>query len=236
MNGSHVMQCMLKTFRATDWPQEVDQPGSELTCQYTQFVFNACTEYTVQIANDRHGCCLMQRCLEMGTRVQKLQLADAIIENIHLMIEDPFGNYLVQNVLKIQDVSKNEAILKQIATDFIRLSQLKFSSNVIEVCFQSKYAECAKGESPIDKLFKGEFPEDDKQLVAKLGFKTKKSLSLKARVHFIVQNLIFNQFGNFVLQKSLTIISDETLKNEILFKIKALKDSLMEIKHGQRVL
>jgi len=43
-------------------------------------------------------------------------------------------------------------------------------------------------------------------------------------------------FGNFVLQKSLTIISDETLKNEILFKIKALTPQLMEQTHGKKVL
>ena len=116
------MQCAIKTFKATNWPQEADEQGSELTCQYTQFVFNACSKDTVAIANDRHGCCLMQRCLEHGTRVQKLQLADAIIENIDQLIEDPFGNYLVQNVLKIEDEDKNEAILKQIARDFIRLS------------------------------------------------------------------------------------------------------------------
>jgi hypothetical protein len=24
MNGSHVMQCAIKTFRATNWPQEID--------------------------------------------------------------------------------------------------------------------------------------------------------------------------------------------------------------------
>ena len=107
---------------------------------------------------------------------------------------------------------------------------------MIEVCFQAKYAESAKGQSPIDKLFKGEYPEDDKQLVKKLGFKTQKSQSLKARVHFIVSNLIFNMFGNFVLQKSLTIISDETLKNEILYKIKALQPQLMEQAHGKKVM
>jgi len=35
MNGSHVMQCAIKTFKATNWPQEADEPGSEFTCQYT---------------------------------------------------------------------------------------------------------------------------------------------------------------------------------------------------------
>ena len=38
------------------------------------------------------------------------------------LIEDPYGNYLVQNVLKLEDEDKNEQIFKQIAKDFIRLS------------------------------------------------------------------------------------------------------------------
>lgn len=59
---------------------------------------------------------------------------------------------------------------------------------------------------------------------------------MRARVNFIVQNLIFNMFGNFVLQRSLTIISDDALKNEILHKIKSLTPQLMEQQHGKKVL
>ncbi len=62
----------------------------------------------------------MQRCLEKGSRAQKLDLSDYIIENIHDLIEDPFGNYLIQNVLKLEDRDKNERIFKQIAKDFKR--------------------------------------------------------------------------------------------------------------------
>ncbi len=54
----------------------------------------------------------MQRCLEKGSRAQNLFLSDFIIENIHYLIEDPFGNYLIQNVLKLQDREKNERIFK----------------------------------------------------------------------------------------------------------------------------
>lgn len=108
------------------------------------------------------------------------------------LIEDPYGNYLVQNVLKLEDEDKNEQIFKQIAKDFIRLSQLKFSSNVIEKCLNSKVNTGAEKEQHIDKIFKGTFPQDDKQVVQELGFNTKKSKNLKARVHFIVQSLIYN--------------------------------------------
>jgi hypothetical protein len=74
----------------------------------------------------------MQRCLEKGRESQKLALADVIIQNINGLIEDPYGNYLVQNVLKLNNTNRNDSIFKAICSDFIRLSQLKFSSNVIE--------------------------------------------------------------------------------------------------------
>jgi pumilio RNA-binding family len=94
----------------------------------------------------------MQRCLEKGKEVQKLQLADVIIKFLPNLIEDPYGNYLVQNVLKLNNEQRNEAIFKMIVKDFIRLSQLKFSSNVIEKCLESK-----QSQSLIDAILKGTF-------------------------------------------------------------------------------
>jgi pumilio RNA-binding family len=90
-----------------------------------------------QIGMHKHGCCVMQRCLEKGALQQKLALADVIIENLAELIEDPYGNYLVQNVLKLKSTEKNEMIFAAIAKDFVRLSQLKFSSNVLEKCLES---------------------------------------------------------------------------------------------------
>lgn len=52
----------------------------------------------------------MQRCLEKGREAQKLMLADVIIENLHSLIEDPYGNYLVQNVLKLNNSDRNDMI------------------------------------------------------------------------------------------------------------------------------
>ncbi len=106
----------------------------------------------IEIGSHKHGCCVMQRCLEKGREKQKLALADVIIHYLHSLIEDPFGNYLVQNVLKLNNSNRNDQIFRMIATDFIRLSQLKFSSNVIEKCLESKM----KGTS-IDMILSGSF-------------------------------------------------------------------------------
>ena len=52
----------------------------------------------------------MQRCLEKGRQTQKLALAHEIIKTIGDLLEDPYGNYLVQNVLKLELSNLNEKI------------------------------------------------------------------------------------------------------------------------------
>jgi len=85
-----------------------------------------------------------------------LGLADVIIENLSHLVEDPYGNYLVQNVLKLESADKNNKIFCVITKDFIRLSQLKFSSNVIEKCLDSD-----KIGSQVDQLFLGTHMNED---------------------------------------------------------------------------
>ena len=108
MHGNHVIQAFLMIFKASESPSDADGLGSEITSQYTQFIFEACMQSCVEIGMHKHGCCVMQRCLEKGTRNQKLQLANFIIDQMQYLIEDPYGNYLVQNVLKLGDQAKNE--------------------------------------------------------------------------------------------------------------------------------
>lgn len=51
-----------------------------------------------------------------------MALADVIIYHLSALIEDPFGNYLVQNVLKLNNQMKSDMIFRVIAKDFLRLS------------------------------------------------------------------------------------------------------------------
>lgn len=103
-------------------PSDCDLAGTEGNEYYTQFIFDACIKNCIEIGSHKHGCCVMQRCLEKGREKQKFELADVIITQLHSLIEDPFGNYLVQNVLRLNSESRNDQIFKMIATDFIRLS------------------------------------------------------------------------------------------------------------------
>jgi len=227
-NGNHVIQAFLLTFKASDAPEQTNSPGAENFGAYTQFIFQACMNYCDQIGSDKHGCCVMQRCLEKGLVSQKLALADVIISRIHFLIEDPYGNYLVQNVLKLKNDLRNDQILNFIAGDFVRLSQLKFSSNVIEKCLETKQAVYQ-----IDQIFKGTHFWDDQALVRELGFQSRNRLP---RVNTIIQRLVTHQFGNYVLQKAIAIVADPELKTQMLEAIQLLSGSLSQTKHGQKVL
>ena len=114
-----------------------------------------------------------------------------IIDHLSELIEDPFGNYLVQNVLKLESAEKSEMIFRVIAKDFVRLSQLKFSSNVIEKCLDSE-----KIGAQVDQLFNGTHENEDITISRCLG---KQAKNKAVRMKFLTQRLMMHSFGNYVL-------------------------------------
>lgn len=85
----------------------------------------------------------------------------------------------------------------------------------------------------VDQIFKGTHIQDDASLVWELGAQSR---SQELRVKLIVQRLVTHQFGNYVLQKAILVITDPKLRDEILESIKLLSGSLSQTKHGSKVL
>lgn len=48
--------------------------------------------------------------------------------------------------------------------------------------------------------------------------------------------LVNHQYGNYVLQRAIALVTDPTLKSQILDSIQLLSGSLSQTKHGQKVL
>lgn len=101
VHGNHVIQTFIVKFRGSDAPRDPDYPGTEALGRYTDFIYHACMQWPLEIGKHRQGCCVMQRCLEKGLQKQKLLLSRVIVDQLPGLIEDQYGNYLVQNVLKI---------------------------------------------------------------------------------------------------------------------------------------
>jgi len=119
LNGNHVIQRCLHRLSAED---------------NNQFIYNAVTtgNNCVQVATHRHGCCVLQRCIDNASQKQKVQLINEIIKNALTLVQDPYGNYVVQYVLDLPFPNLVEALVQSFLGHIRQLAMQKFSSNVIE--------------------------------------------------------------------------------------------------------
>uniref|UniRef100_A0A5B6YK23 PUM-HD domain-containing protein n=2 Tax=Davidia involucrata TaxID=16924 RepID=A0A5B6YK23_DAVIN len=122
MNGNHVAQRCLQY----------------LTLEYSEFLFEAATVTCLELATDRHGCCVLQKCLSHSDGEQRRRLICEITSNALILSQDPFGNYVVQYVFGIHVPWATVDILDQLEGNYGDLSMQKYSSNVVEKCL--KYA------------------------------------------------------------------------------------------------
>ena len=120
LNGNHVIQECLQRF----------PPGD---CQFIHEVLSA---NVVEFGTHRHGCCVLQRCIEHGNHDQKMCLVSEIINNGLFLVQDPFGNYLLQYILEMDIDVINVKVIRQFLGHIAGLSTNKFASNVIEKCLK----------------------------------------------------------------------------------------------------
>ncbi|KAJ9460650.1 Pumilio domain-containing protein C6G9.14 [Diplonema papillatum] len=120
LNGNHVIQKCLQKF---DFANK-------------QFVYDAVAANVCEVGMHRHGCCVLQRCIDFGSETQKKQLIEEVISHALALVQDPFGNYVVQYVLEQDDKAATERVVCAFLGSIARLVRNKFSSNVVEKCIK----------------------------------------------------------------------------------------------------
>jgi hypothetical protein len=85
LNGNHVIQRCLHHLSSAD----------------NQFIYDAVAKHCVSVATHKHGCCVLQRCIDYATITQKRQLINEIVANALELVQDAFGNYVVQYILDL---------------------------------------------------------------------------------------------------------------------------------------
>ncbi|KAL9085522.1 MAG: hypothetical protein Q9165_007567 [Trypethelium subeluteriae] len=121
LNGNHVIQKCL----------------NHLTSEDAQFIFDAVGANCVVVGTHRHGCCVLQRCIDHASGNQKAQLVRQITGNSYTLVQDPFGNYVVQYILDLGEPAFSQPLCLGFLGQVANLSKQKFSSNVIEKCIRT---------------------------------------------------------------------------------------------------
>lgn len=120
LNGNHVIQKCL----------------NKLTSLDAQFIFDAVGSNCIEVGTHRHGCCVLQRCIDHASGDQKKWLVSRITEHARVLVQDPFGNYVVQYIIDLNEPTFTEPVVSMFQGCIGQLSRHKFSSNVIEKCLR----------------------------------------------------------------------------------------------------
>ncbi|KAG9195692.1 ARM repeat-containing protein [Alternaria panax] len=120
LNGNHVIQKCLNHLKSVE----------------AQFIFDAVGENCITVGTHRHGCCVLQRCIDHAAGFQKVDLIRKITAHSFHLVQDPFGNYVVQYILDLNDAAFTTPMCQGFQGKICELSKQKFSSNVIEKCIR----------------------------------------------------------------------------------------------------
>ncbi|KAG6616393.1 rna-binding protein [Phytophthora cinnamomi] len=119
-NGNHVIQRALQFMKP----------------EYNQFVFDAVCKECTTVGTHRHGCCVLQRCLDAANKAQKAEVIEQVERQAMKLMQDPYGNYVVQYVLDSCTAEEAFGVIMKPLGHIYELSVQKFSSNVIEKCLE----------------------------------------------------------------------------------------------------
>jgi len=108
-----------------------------LTGRRSDFIFEAVQRNFVAVGTHRHGCCVLQRCLDNALGSVKQALVQRVIDHTPEMIADQYGNYVVQYILQLRDADLTRKVVQAVKGSIADLACQKFSSNVIEKCLTS---------------------------------------------------------------------------------------------------
>ena len=86
----------------------------------------------IDIAKNKFGCCAIQKYLQI---FPSEIIIKRIIESTNELIVNVYGNYVIQFIISMNNQGYNFEIVEKFKENICFLSKQKFSSNVIERCF-----------------------------------------------------------------------------------------------------
>ena len=159
------------------------QKFATLHRQYSNEINEIIVENSHVLATHRHGCCVVQKYLEINDPLMTPKLLDKLVENCLLLIIDQFGNYVIQTILAMGNKKYGNKIAEKITENVVYYAKHKYSSNVVEKCFN--YCDG--------------------------NYKLNLMMNVQKKENLI--ELILDEHGNYVVQKVLSLSPPVTQKN-----------------------
>ncbi len=166
-----------------------------------QIIYKFIVDNIYYIATHKHSCCTFQKCLEEGNNIQRKEILMSLAKISSELFADQYGNYAIQFALSLKDEEVNKIIISQYLGNFQKNISNKISSNVYE------------------------------KVLEYCDFNTKQYI-IKSLCNFeTVKSLLYDTYGNYVLQKTL-LASTEPYRSMYIKYIAPLIDGLKNLPNG----
>ena len=149
-------------------------------------MIHAVTANTKDVSMHRHGCCVVQRCLDATDATANIpedqkeqsakdraKLVCEIAANAFVLMQNAYGNYVIQYLVEHGTDNDRDLVMRFVVGNTAELAQQKYSSNVVEKCL-------AKAS-----------PEICDQMMAEIADPE------------VIQDLLYHRFANYVVQRAL---------------------------------
>ncbi|KAF9954995.1 mRNA binding protein puf3 [Mortierella alpina] len=192
-NGNHVIQKAIECVPA----------------EHIQFIINVFSGQVYSLATHPYGCRVIQRMFEHCADI-KTPLMDELHKYIPNLVQDQYGNYVIQHILERGKPSEKSLVISKIFGQVLPLSKHKFASNVVEKCV-------AYGSK-----------SDRQKLIEEV-------ITTKADGTSPLVLMMKDQFANYVVQKMLDVVDGEQ-RDVLVAKIKPHLASLKKYTYGKHLI
>jgi hypothetical protein len=166
-----------------------------------QIVYKYIVDNIYYIATHKHSCCTLQKCLNEGNNTQRKEILISLANISSQLFADQYGNYAIQFALSLKDEEANKIIISNYLGNFQENISNKISSNVYE------------------------------KVLEYCDFNTKQYI-IKSLCNFeTVKKLLYDTYGNYVLQKTL-LVSTEPYRSMYIKFIAPLINNLKNLPNG----
>ena len=166
-----------------------------------QIVYKYIVDNIYYIATHKHSCCTLQKCLNEGNNTQRKEILISLANISSQLFADQYGNYAIQFALSLKDEEANKIIISNYLGNFQENISNKISSNVYE------------------------------KVLEYCDFNTKQYI-IKSLCNFeTVKKLLYDTYGNYVLQKTL-LASTEPYRSMYIKFIAPLINNLKNLPNG----
>eukprot|EP00547_Thalassionema_nitzschioides_P001271 CAMPEP_0194217010 /NCGR_PEP_ID=MMETSP0156-20130528/20144_1 /TAXON_ID=33649 /ORGANISM="Thalassionema nitzschioides, Strain L26-B" /LENGTH=944 /DNA_ID=CAMNT_0038945919 /DNA_START=131 /DNA_END=2965 /DNA_ORIENTATION=+ len=217
-NGNHVIQKCIEVMsnKAKQAYSVHDGERAKFFGEQIDFIINDVLENVTPLSCHPYGCRVLQRILEHCVEPKKVRALDEISKSHKVLLDDQYGNYVIQHVLQYGRHEDRESVMHiVIANGLLQLSKQKFASNVVE------------------KLLKYGTPNQRNILVREM---LQVVDDLNTGGSSVVLLMVRDAYANYVVQTTLDVVSEGDEKKLLLEELNAHSTQLRQYTFAKHIV